>query len=213
MSGRPALHGREMNPRPPDDSAESLQRLREQLILAQVKIMELEDEGAAGAARLAEIEALLAAAQTLADQKADALAHLEGVHAELEAQAAHLRHIQHVTNEALNETRTRLGAAEGRLREADARLAGLEEQRRQLEQARAGLEARIARLEESGRQLEERGRQLERELGEARDTAAARAQRIDRLDGELRAMKASRSWRWTKIVRAIERWLSRRRPS
>jgi len=213
MSRGPALHGREMNPRPPDDSAESLQRLREQLILAQVKIMELEDDGAAGAGRLAEVEALLAAAQNLADQKADALAHLEGVHAELEAQAQHLRHVQHVTNEALNETRARLGAAEARLRQAEAQIAGLEGQRQQLEQTRAQLEARIARLEEAGRQLEERGRQLERELAEARTTAAARAQRIEQLDGELRAMKASRSWRWTRVVRAVERWLARRRSS
>ncbi len=206
-----------MNPRPPDDAPAlpdgRVQRLREQLILAQVKIMELEDDGAAGAARLAEIEALLAAAQALADQKADALAHLEGVHAELEGQAGHLRHVQHVTNEALNETRNRLAAAEARRQEADARIAGLEDQRRQLEQVRVDLEARIARAEESGHRLEERGRQLERELGEARSTAAARAQRIDQLDGELRAMKASRSWRWTKIVRAVERWFSRRRPS
>lgn len=204
-----------MNPRPPDDDAALLdsrmQRLREQLILAQVQIMELEDRGADGAARLAEIDALLAAAQALADQKADALAHLEGVHAELEAQGQHLRHMQHVTNEALNETRARLGAAEARQQQADARIAELDGQRRQLEQTRAGLEARLAGLDEAVRKLEERGRQLERDLGETRTTAAARAQRIEQLDGELRAMKASRSWRWTRAVRAVERWLARRR--
>ena len=202
-----------MKPRPPDDPAGSLQRLREQLILAQVQIMELEDSGAAGAARLAEIEVLLRAAQALADEKADALAHLEGVQAEAEAQFQHLRHMQHVTNEALNETRARVAAAEDRIKQADARIAALDGQRRQLEQTRGELEARIARLDEAGRQLEERGRQLERDLGEARGTAAARAQRIEQLDGELRAMKASRSWRWTRFIRSVERWLARRRPS
>jgi len=200
-----------MKPRPPDDPAESLLRLREQLILAQVRIMELEDAGAEGAARLAEIEALLGGAQALADQKADALAHLEGVHAALDAEFQHLRHIQHVTNEALNDTRSRLAAAEVRGRQADDRIGALDTQRRELEQQRADLESRVSRLDETRGRLEEQSCGLERGLGEARAMAAARAQRIEQLDAELGAMKASRSWRWTRAVRAIERWRARRR--
>jgi chromosome segregation ATPase len=202
-----------MKPRPPDDPAESLLRLREQLILAQVRIMELEDAGAEGAARLAEIEGLLRGAQTLADQKADVLTHLEGVHADLEAQSQHLRHLQHVTNEALNDTRSRLAAAEERCQQADVRIGALDAQRRELEQLRADLASRVSRLDEARVQAEERSRGLERELGDSRATAVARAQRIDQLDAELRAMKASRSWRWTRALRAIERWRARHRSS
>ena len=200
-----------MKPRPPDDPAESLHRLREQLILAQVRIMELEDSGAEGAGRRAEIETLLQAAQVLADQKADALAHLEGVHADREAQAQHLRHMQHVTNEALNDTRARLAAAEAGRQSADARIRECEAQVRRLGEERDGLETRAARLDAAGQALAERGRQLERERDEARAAAATRARRIEELDSELRAMKASRSWRWTRVVRAIERWRARRR--
>ncbi len=200
-----------MKPRPPDDPAESFHRLREQLILAQVRIMELEDGGAEGAARLAEIETLLQAAQTLADQKADALAHLGGVHADLEAQAQHLRHMQHVTNEALNDARAGLATAETGRQAADARIREFAAQVRRLGDERADLEARAARLDAAGQALAERARQLERERDEARAPAATRARRIEELDSELRAMKASRSWRWTRVIRAIERWRARRR--
>jgi chromosome segregation ATPase len=178
-----------MNPRPPDDPAESLHRLREQLVLAQVQIMELEDGGAECASRLAEIEALLTGAQTLADQKMDALAHLEKVHADLQAQFGQVRRLQATTDEALTDTRARLAAADARLAETGQR------------------------LENAAHRLEEQGRQFDRDLGEARAAAAARAQRIDQLDAEIRGMKASRSWRWTRVVRATERWLARRRSS
>src|SRR5512135_2648081 len=109
-----------MKPPPSDKPAELLHHVREQLILAQVRIMELEDTRDELAARQTEIEALLRGAQTLADQKTDVLSHLEKVHAELQAQFQHLRHMQHVTNEALNETR-------GRLQETAAKLQSVEE--------------------------------------------------------------------------------------
>jgi hypothetical protein len=51
----------------PSETAELIIRLRQQLILAQVRIMELEDEHDRLAPRLAEIEGLLAAAQRLAE--------------------------------------------------------------------------------------------------------------------------------------------------
>ena len=73
-----------MKPAPPEPS-DLVNRLRQQLILAQVRIMELEDERDALAPRWAELEQLLAAAQTLADGKIDESAHLGKVLAELRA--------------------------------------------------------------------------------------------------------------------------------
>jgi len=55
---------------------------------------------------------LLAAAQTLADQKSGESAHLTQTLADLQAQYEHMRHMQHVTNEALNETRRQLAETE-----------------------------------------------------------------------------------------------------
>ncbi len=83
------------------DPAETFQRVRQQLILAQVRIMELEDVRDETAARLGETESLLRAAQALADQKLDEAAHAEQTRADLQAQFAHLQHVQHVTHEAL----------------------------------------------------------------------------------------------------------------
>lgn len=202
-----------MKPRPPDDPAELLQRLREQLILAQVRIMELEDARNELTPRLAETMVLLKGAQTLADQKVDALSHLEKVHADLEAQFQHMRHMQHVTNEALNETRRQLADTAARLQQADAQGRKMEAQSRDLGEKLSVMETRAAQLSESLQRLDERCRQLERDLGEARVTATGRLQRIEQLDAEMRAMKASRSWRWTQPIRAIERWLARRRSS
>jgi chromosome segregation ATPase len=203
-----------MKPRAPDDPAESQHRLREQLILAQVRIMELEDLRDESAARQVEIEALLKGAQTLADAKIDALAHLENVHADLQAQYQHMRHMQHVTNEALNETRRELAAVIARLQQAEAQVRGLEAQDQNLRHELATVETRARQLDESLRRLGDRCDQLERDLTEARTTGATRLERIGQLDSELRAMKASRSWRWSRPIRAAERWLARhRRPS
>lgn len=202
-----------MKPRPPDDPAELLHRLREQLILAQVRIMELEDTRDEFTPRLAETMALLKGAQTLADEKVDALAHLEKVHADLQAQFQHMRHMQHVTNEALNETRRQFADTAARLQQAELQGRELAAQNGDLRQKLGAVETRAAQLGESLQHLDKRCRQLERDLVEANTTAAVRLQRVEQLDAEIRAMKASRSWRWSKPIRAIERWLARRRSS
>jgi len=170
----------------PAETADILHRVRQQLILAQVRIMELEDARDELAPQLVETEKLLAAAQTLADQKADEAAHLARVAAERQEQFEHMRHMQHVTNEALNETRTQLAAVTGR--------SG------QLQQEVLALSEQIAQLTRS---LDRLGV----ELAEAGSTAATRLDRINELDAEARTMKASRSWRWTSWLRSLERAL------
>jgi len=181
------------------------------LILAQVRIMELEDLRDESTARQTEIEDLLTGAQTLADAKIDVLTHLEKVHADLQAQFQHMRHMQHVTNEALNETRRELADAAARLDQAGAHARELEAQNQRLRQELSAVETRAARLDESLRRLGDRCGQLEHDLTEANATGAARLERIGQLDSEVRVMKASRSWRWTKPIRAVERWLARHR--
>ena len=151
-----------MKPAPPDP-AETFQRVRQQLILAQVRIMELEDARDETALRLSETEKLLSAAQALADQKLDEAAHAEKTRADLQAQHEHLQHVQHVTHEALNLARAQLNEAQQQL------------------------------------------------AVQARD-AAARQQRIDQLDGEVRQLRSSRSWRWTAWLRALERTLGGKKP-
>jgi hypothetical protein len=96
-----------MKPDQPDP-AEIHQRVRQQLILAQVRIMELEDARDAAAGRLAEIERLLQAAQALADQKLDEAAHSEKIRFELLVQGDQLRQLQTATTAALATTRTQL---------------------------------------------------------------------------------------------------------
>lgn len=188
------------NPGPTD----LVNRLRQQLILAQVRIMELEDERDTLAPKLAETTELLAQAQSLADRQSEAAAHLEKVRTDLQAQFEHLRHVQHVTNEALNECRGRLNSAETELatsREAAAalsnKLAGLQRQ----------LEATESLLAASRIQSSELGTLLEA----AKAEATSRGQRIQQLDLEVRAMKASRSWRWTAWLRSLERALRGKR--
>ena len=75
----------------PLETAKLINTLRQQLILAQVRIMELEDERDQLAPRLNEVEALLSAAQKLADTKLDESAHLQKVVADAQAQAATLQ--------------------------------------------------------------------------------------------------------------------------
>ena len=96
----------------PPEPAEILHRVRQQLILAQVRIMELEDARDGLAGKLAETDRLLAAAQTIADQKIDEAGHLARVRDDLQAQFEHLRHMQHVTNEALVATRAQLASVQ-----------------------------------------------------------------------------------------------------
>ena len=174
-----------------DPPADPILLLRQQLILAQVRLMELEDIRDELTPQLAEAEQLLVAAQTLADQKSDEAAHLEHVRADLQAQFDHLRHVQHVTHLALEETRVRLAALQ---QELDGARLALETGR----QAQADLQLQLA-------QADQTLIALRAELREAHTTAAQHARRIGELDQERAAMKASRSWRWTAWLRALER--------
>ncbi|HKB57018.1 MAG TPA: hypothetical protein VKC51_05450 [Lacunisphaera sp.] len=184
-----------MKPAPPE-TAELLHRVRQQLILAQVRIMELEDGRDELGPKLADTEKLLAAAQTLADQKLDEAAHLAKVLAELQAQAVHLRHVQHGTNEALTAARSEIAALAAR---------------------EAGLLSEVENLQTLTRQQAEASRQqldrlstLGAELHAVLGESVTRLERINQLDAEQRAMKGSRSWRWTSWLRAIERGLGGR---
>jgi len=175
----------------PQEPAELLTLLRQQLLLAQVRIMELEDTRDEQAPRLVETAALLATAQSLAEQKVDEAAHLEKVRAELQAGFEHLRHTQHVTNEALNASRTEAAQLAAR---HTALLAEVEH-----------LHILTRQLAEAERSQRQRAAQLSTELAAAHTEASHRLARLNQLDAEQRAMKSSRSWRWTAWLRAIER--------
>lgn len=167
--------------------------LRQQLILAQVRIMELEDERDELAPRLAGVEKLLAAAQTLAEGKADESAHLDRVRADLQHQYEHMRHMQHVTNQALETARAELAAADTRNRSL---------------LAEAGqLQALIRQQGETAREQQAKTDELSARLQATLAESAARLDRVNQLDAELRALKSSRSWRWTAWLRSIERAL------
>jgi len=175
----------------PSEPADLLALLRQQVIQAQVRIMELEDERDELVPRLAETSRLLAEAQVLAEGKVDEAAHLEKVRADLQAQFDHLRHVQHVTNEALTAARTE---AAGLGREIEAL-------RHQAQRHREDLDGLMATNHTMGEQLT----QTEQLLAESVKLARERTARIEELDGEQRALKSSRSWRWTAWLRAIER--------
>jgi hypothetical protein len=177
----------------PEPSSAPLTLLRQQLILAQVRIMELEDTRDELAPRLADIERLLADAQALADRKLEEAAHLEQVRADLQHQFEHMRHMQHVTHQALEETRMALTAVTGR----EAELLAENEQ----------LQVLIGQQAELARGYLVHADELSARLLQAQQESAARLERINQLDAEQRAMKASRSWRWTSWLRALERSL------
>jgi chromosome segregation ATPase len=168
------------------DQAEILHRVRQQLILAQVRIMELEDVRDETETRLADSNQLLRSAQILADQKLDEAAHSKKTLANLQAQFEHLRHVQHVTTQALESTRVQLATAEI--------LLGTEKQ------LTAGLANQLDHSQDTLQQLESR-------LGEAITVNTTCQQRIEQLDTELRTLKSSRSWRWTAWLRSLERAL------
>jgi chromosome segregation ATPase len=135
-------------PEPPD----LVIRLRQQLILAQVRIMELEDVRESLTPQVAGLEQLLRQAQILADAKTGEAAHLERVLADLQTQFTRL-------NEAHQQAAQDLAATRAALAETDAQLA----------------------------------RQTE--------AAAALTATGNRLEAELRAIRSSRSWRWTAWLR------------
>lgn len=166
----------------PSETAEILHRVRQQLILAQVRIMESEDARDELLGRITDLEKLMADAQLLTDRKIEEASHLEKVRQGLQGEFEHMRHMQHVTNEALNLTRNQLASAE---------------------QDRNRLQQKIISLVDQASQLNSTISRLSGELTESNDTAAARLDQINRLDAELHGMKATRSWRWTAWMRLI----------
>jgi chromosome segregation ATPase len=187
----------------PSETAELLHRVRQQLILAQVRIMELEDARDELAPKLTDTEKLLTGAQNLADQKIAETDHLAKVLGELQTQFEHLRHMQHVTNEALNQTRREKADVTASLAIITDRATAAEQRGSQLQKEIVSLTDQLARLNAS---LSRVGL----ELAESHTTSAARLDRLNGLDAEIRTLKASRSWRWTAWLRAIERQLGGR---
>lgn len=192
-----------MKPALPETAA-VLHRVRQQLILAQVRIMELEDVRDELAPKLTAAERLQTAAQTLADQKVDEAGHLVKTLADLQAQYEHMRHMQHVTNEALNQTRHEAAATSANLAATADRAAIAEQRNSQLQQEIASLASQLT-------QLTSRLSSVNLELTESKTTATTRLDRLNELDLEIRSLKASRSWRWTAWLRSIGRGLGLRK--
>jgi len=178
--------------------ADQLNLLRQQLILAQVRIMELEDTRDELAPKLNETEKLLTAAQTIADRKLEEAAHLEKVRSDLQAQFEHMRHMQHVTNEALTATRGEAAALATREQSLLSEVENLQVLTRQ--QA------------EGSRQQLDRISALVAELRTTQAESATRLERLTHLDAEQRGLKGSRSWRWTAWLRSLERAWGGRKP-
>jgi chromosome segregation ATPase len=187
----------------PSETAELLHRVRQQLILAQVRIMELEDARDELAPKLADTEKLLTGAQNLADQKLTEADHLAKVLGDLQTQFEHLRHMQHVTNEALNQTRREKA-------DVTASLAVITDRATAAEQRGSQLQKEIISLADQLAQLNASLSRVGLELAESNTTAAARLDRLNELDAEIRTLKTSRSWRWMAWLRAIERQLGGR---
>lgn len=178
----------------PVEPAVPLNLLRQQLILAQVRIMELEDVRDELAPKLADTEALLTSAQTLADKKSEESAHLSKTLAELQTQHDYLRHMQHVTNEALNDTRRQLNDTNSLLLAAQQRSTLLQRE--------------VVALTDQAGQLTAALKRTQRELDEENSIATARLIRINELETDLRALKGSRSWRWTSWLRSLEEYFA-----
>jgi chromosome segregation ATPase len=198
---------------PPEIPAaqDPLHRTREQLILAQVRILELEDERDEVTARLSAAETLLAQAQTLGDQKTQALTWLEQVHADLQHHWEELRRAHAATTAGLAEAQRAHDDAVEAFAQARRELVASSEALVQTRRELADTAARLAEAEVRHHELAEQIRRLEGEVAAAAAAAADRLRRLNELDGEVRALKASRSWRWSRPIRAVERWLARRR--
>jgi chromosome segregation ATPase len=186
---------------PPNDKA--ITDLQRQLVLAQVRILELEDIRDDAGTKIAELDRLLAELQGRANQALGDHDHLQGAHRELLAHRDHVQHLLHLSNQALEESR-------GQVAQLTAQLAAGARREQDLLAQVAGLDEKVAQLEGKILQLEDRGRDLTRQIDALNQTALTRLERINQLDAELRAMKASRSWRWTKPIRAIERFFGRK---
>ncbi len=184
-------------------SATTITDLQRQLVMAQVRILELEDIRDDAATRIKELDTVLADLQAKANQALGDFDHLQGAHRELLAHRDHLQHLLHLSHQALEESRGQAQRLAAELTEATKRESGLREHTAGLERQAAELHARI-------KQGEERAGDLARQVQELDALARTRLERINQLDAELRVMKGSRSWRWTKPLRAIERFFRRR---
>jgi len=172
--------------------------LRQQLILAQVRIMELEDQRDELAPKLAEVEKLLGEAQILAEAKVAEAAHLEQVRTDLQSQYDHLKHVQHVTHTALATTREEV---QSKSRQVEALLSETELLQTLIRQLSASEQANLEQISKQNRKLTA----LCDELTALCNETTAHVARIDELDNEQRTMKVSRSWRWTAWLRSLER--------
>lgn len=108
-----------MKPDSPEP-AELQHRVRQQLILAQVRIMELEDARAELAAKLAEAGQLQRATQALADRKLDEAAHLEKVLADIQTHLERLHQQQVQANRDFEATCAALAQSEAQLAAGNA---------------------------------------------------------------------------------------------
>jgi chromosome segregation ATPase len=178
-----------MNPAPAE-TAEILHRVRQQLLLAQVRIMELEDSRDEKAAVLSNVEKQLEFAQAMADQQLEEAAHLEKVRSDLQVQYEHMRHMQHVTNEALTATREQLASTKEELNRSQNEALDLKEHALALNDSIACLKA---------------------ELNESKTTVSLQSDQINQLSHELAFIKNTRSWRWTAWLRGISNLLGRRK--
>ena len=135
----------------PSDPTELHQRLRQQLILAQVRIMELEDARDELAPKLVEAEKMQRAAQLLADQKVSLARNADAIVADYTARLAdaeqHAARLQQELGKATNllqQQRSEFTALEKRIAEAtaagsaaNARVNDLEAEMRSLKSTRS----------------------------------------------------------------------------
>ena len=167
------------------------------------------------AARLEEAGQLHRAAHSLADSKVEESAHLSRVQADLQAQFVHMRHMQHVTQLALEETRVVLETAQRTQAAQAGELASirtaLDEKQQEVARLLAESSALSVLIKDKEAQLHRTASELAMALSQLEVVGGESAQRLNRitqLDAEQRAMKASRSWRWTAWLRSLERRLS-----
>lgn len=123
----------------PSEHSELQNRLRQQLILAQVRIMELEDERDTLTPKVTELEQLLGAAQTLADRKINEAAHLEKILADTRAHVENLQvQLQKITAE--------LAGVRSQLTRTEADLVRVQHEASAQSTRRAQLEATLATM-------------------------------------------------------------------
>ncbi|MBP6506160.1 MAG: hypothetical protein KA257_01235 [Opitutaceae bacterium] len=119
------------------EPADLVPRLRQQLILAQVRVMELEDVRENLTPQLAELENLLRAAQLLADQKTDEATHLTKVLGETQSHAAQLGQLQVKLAQDLAAAITQLEQRETSIQQLDAASRQLEAELQAMKSSRS----------------------------------------------------------------------------